>query len=190
LKSGDETPNIIPDRCGALTKMKMLSVLIAILFCACSAERNSDLTEASVPAPGCTSQPNRAAPMELAQARALWSSCRIDDYDVTMSYEPGGFLEPARPVLVKVRNGAKVSVEVPDKTDGRGIAFYGPYHTVESMFDRVETLRREATGSTIMTVRYNDLYGYPEEIKYSEPNPDAFFTFRVLELRPVGADGL
>lgn len=160
------------------------------MLCGCSTERTGGSTEEGVPPPACVSQTQRAEPMGAVEARALWDSCQIANYDITMSYRPSGFLEPARVVLVKVRKGAKLSVEVPDRNDQRGnLGFYAPYHTVEGIFARIETLRQGSSGITIMSVKYNDLYGYPEEIRYSEPIPDGGFTFHVLDLRPVGADG-
>src|SRR5687768_18577343 len=99
--------------------MKMLSVLIAFLLCGCSTERTSGLPEAGVPTPLPVTSP-RAEPLGHEEAKALWASSRVVNYDMTVSYETSGHLEPARVVLVKVRNSTRLSFEVPDKTDERG----------------------------------------------------------------------
>jgi len=178
--------NISPNS-GRGVHNKMLMVLIAFLLCGCLNACTSGLTESTVPTPVPVSKSTRADSIGYEDAKALWDSHRVVNYDMTISYEPSGFLEPARVVLVKVRNSAPESIEVPDKTDKRGrLGFYDPYKTVESMFSRIENLRQR---SGLLTVRYDEIYGHPKEIKYSEPSPDSSFTFRVLEFRPVTTDG-
>lgn len=165
--------------------MKMLSVLITVFLCGCSTERTSGLPEIGVPTPVPVSKSRRAEPMGPKEALALWASSRVVNYEMTISLDTTSYLEPARVVLVKVRNGSAVSVEVPDKSDGRGrLSFYDSFLTVEKMFAEIESLRR--TGS--VTVRYNESYGYPEEIEYFKPTPDTPFTFRVLRFQPLARD--
>ena len=170
-------------------QMKMLLVMIAFLLCGCSAEHSSGFPEVESKPSLPVSKSPRTGALGSEDAKALWTSSRVINYDIAISYEPSGFLEPARRVLVKVRNGTPISIEVPDETDSRGrLGFYGPYKTVDSMFERIENLR-ERSPSAILNVKYNKTYGYPEEIKYSEPNPDSSFTFRVLKFQPVASVG-
>lgn len=163
--------------------------MIAFFLCGCSAERTKSLSAAENTAHSPVSKTPHSDTLSHEDAKDLWISSRIVNYDITMSYEPGGFLEPAREVLVKVRNGTPISTEVPDKNDKRGrLGFYAPYRTVELMFERIENLRRESP-SPVLKVKYNDSYGYPELIDYVGLNPDSFFTFRVLKFQPVDSVG-
>jgi len=167
--------------------MKLLSIFVGLLLCSCSVERAGRLNAAPVapiPVPAATSP--RSDTTGSKEAKALWARHRLVDYDMTISLETSSFLEPARKVDVKIRNGTAVSLDVTDTTDKRGrLAFYDPYKTVESMFGRIESLRQRS-GS--VTVKFNKSYGYPEEIDYSEPNPDSSFTFRVVTFQPRAKD--
>ena len=163
--------------------MKASSVLIALLlWCGCSANPGNPVEARSSPTPPITSSETHSDKSAI-EAKVLWDGQRLFDYDMTISLETTSFLEPARVVAVQVRKAKPVSVKVPDPADKRGrLAFYDPYTTVENMFTQIESLRQRS-GS--VSVKYNNAYGFPEEIEYSEPNPDASFKFRVLDFRPV-----
>jgi len=162
--------------------MKISSVVIALLFfCGCSANTNKAVGAGPVAIPTVTFSPIESDILSI-EAKRRWDNERILDYDMTLSLETASFLEPARKVDVKVRKAKAVSVEVSDGNDKRGrLAFYAPYTTVEGMFVRIQDLR-ERSGS--VSVKFDDIYGFPEEIEYSEPSLDASFTFKVLSFTP------
>lgn len=163
----------------------MIKPLLLILIAACvgcSVEQTAQEKSPALPSP--TAEPPVGELRgEEAEFRELWMARAIRDYDMTVSYRPGGQLEPALAVNVGIRNGSPVSVEPADPTDKRGrLDFYDPYLTVDRMFARLAELR---TKPGRLEVTFNKEYGYPSAIEYAEPNPDAFFTMRVTSFRII-----
>ena len=162
--------------------IKPLLLLLVTAFVGCSVEQTAkDETPAL---PSATAAPSVGELRgEVAEFQELWMARAIRDYDMTVSYRPGGQLEPALAVNVRVRDGSVVSVEPADPTDKRGrLSFYDPYLTVDRMFARLAELR---TKPGRLEVKFNKEYGYPAAIDYAEPNPDAFFKMRVTSFRII-----
>lgn len=104
---------------------------------------------------------------KLAQARTQWDSKNVASYSYIVELEcfcaPASELEP---VLVTVRNGAVASLEYwdenPAKRTPAPAAIFGPYDTVEELFDLVEdAIDRDAD---MLQVGYDPEYGFPQII--------------------------
>lgn len=160
--------------------MRRLVIFFVFLLLGCSnvpSERALNEPELASISP----KPSRIDTSDLRECRRKWEETGILDYDMTVSLETTSYIEPARALDISVRTGKVVSVQVSDRGDERGgLGFYRPYLTVETTFDHIAALG-DRTGS--VSVKYNRLYGYPEEIEYFEANPDASFKFRVVRFK-------
>lgn len=167
--------------------MKQAHVLLAfVFFCACSDNSTRSVDARAANTTLVTPSPVAQLDRTFHEAKRLWESQGISDYDMKLSLETTSFLEPAREVEVQVRDGVTSSLSVPDPSDNRDrLQFYDPYKTVNKMFDQILSLKQKQ--GSLVDVKYNMSIGYPEVIEYSEPNPDTSFTVRVLEFRVIGA---
>lgn len=100
-----------------------------------------------------------AAALDLAQARQLWASAGIDDYDLIV--ERVCFCLYLGPVRVEVRNGRRVAT-VPVSGPPPETSAIGEYPTVEGLFDVVaEAMERPADE---LRVTYHPVLGYPVDL--------------------------
>ena len=103
----------------------------------------------------------------LQQARTKWDSKDVASYSYILELQC--FCAPAselRPVLVTVNNGAVVSLqywsENPNARPPAPASIFGPYDTVEELFDLVDdAIDRDAD---VLQVGYNSEYGFPEAV--------------------------
>lgn len=98
------------------------------------------------------------APADLHEARALWASAGVDDYELVI--DRSCFCAHHGPVRVRVVGGAKISVTL-DSESGEPIPLPA-YPDVEGLFDIVaDAVAREAHR---LRVAYHPSLGYPTQI--------------------------
>ena len=99
------------------------------------------------------------AALDLAQARSLWASAGIEDYDLLM--ERVCFCVYVGPARVEVRDGVQVAtiLETDLSLDPSAV---GEYPTVEELFELVaDAVAREADE---LRVTYHPVLGYPVDL--------------------------
>lgn len=126
---------------------------------------------------------------KLAEARTLWDRKDVASYSYILELEC--FCAPAeqlQPVLVTVRNGAAASVvywdDNPANRPPAPAAIFGPYDTVEELFDMIEdAIDRDAD---LLQVGYDRDYGFPTVINvdYEAGGSDQKLLF-VTEFKPI-----
>jgi hypothetical protein len=104
---------------------------------------------------------------ELEKNRRLWQEKNISDYDLTASLYKGGSSVWAEPVLIKVRNGQAISIEILEEkfkvlSDEEAVGGYRELDTIEKMFDYIQ---KGLDGEADMQVKYDKNFGYPKDIR-------------------------
>lgn len=108
---------------------------------------------------------------------AKWKAAGIKNYDFTASLIEGGARGYAYPVIISVREGSYVSIKAVKKDNLAGMKGYEEFNTVEKMF---EVIRSHLTDEFPAKVRYNEKYGYPENIIIGNPRfIDAWRSFEI-----------
>lgn len=113
---------------------------------------------------GCLGDDDSFQRDKLSAARSLWDSKNVSSY--TYILELQCFCAPATqlsPVLVTVENGAVKSLQYwntdPSKRTPAPASIFGPYDTVEELFDFVaDAIDRDAD---VLQVGYDPDYGVP-----------------------------
>lgn len=98
---------------------------------------------------------------DLEKNRRLWLESKIVNYDIVCSIDVSGITNPAKPVLIKVRDGKAISIEPISKSNTASVEMYKIFETVEKMFDKIEV---ESEKGAIVQVKYSKEFGYPEDI--------------------------
>ena len=109
-----------------------------------------------------------AASVKLDTNRKLWRESNIVNYDfVSEKPDPGGVTNTWQraPVLIKVRNGDQISIEMLSKKDE-----YAEMYRRTDGFEDIDTidklfayLRKELDGGRILSARYDKKFGYPKD---------------------------
>ncbi len=102
---------------------------------------------------------------ELERNRKLWQENKIMNYDFVIAKYAGGASNSWNypPVLIKIREGEKVSIEQADKD----LIAYFPsdefkdFDTIDKLFDY---MRQELDDRNILRVKYDKKYGYPKTV--------------------------
>lgn len=108
--------------------MKILLMFVVCVVCNCGSEHSSRALDVSPTPPSSAGTQSTGSSSTIDSAEfERWKALGIVNYDMTISLETTSFLEPARAVIVKVRNASPTSIEVADEHDRRGrLGFYGP----------------------------------------------------------------
>lgn len=104
---------------------------------------------------------------ELERNQQIWQESKIKNYDFVIAKYAGGQTSSwnRMPVLIKIREGEKVSLEKVEKdkdyvyssrTDG-----FEDIDTIDKLFDY---LRQELDDRNILNVEYDKNYGYPKSV--------------------------
>jgi hypothetical protein len=114
----------------------------------------------------------------LAVSRNQWELAAIDDYEFVVENRCFCMLG-GRPVRVVVRDGSIVSLTVLSTGEPVEEQFAGAYRTIDGLFDVVRDARER--DAYAMQVRYDDVYGYPDDvfIDYSDRMADEEFGWRI-----------
>jgi hypothetical protein len=104
---------------------------------------------------------------DLDKNRRLWQEKRIGDYDLTAGLYKGGSSVWAEPVLIKVRNGKAISIDILDEkykvlSDKEAIGGYKELDTIEKMFDYIQ---KGLDGEADIQVKYDKNFGYPKDMR-------------------------
>lgn len=123
------------------------------------------------------------APSDLFEARAMWASAGVDDYELLL--DRSCFCPDPGPVRVRVEDGRKVSV-TSDTASPEPIPLQ-TYPDVEGLFDLVdEALERQAHH---LRVAYHPSLGYPTqvEVDYERRTADDEIRYQAaLRVTPAG----
>lgn len=98
---------------------------------------------------------------ELRDARRLWESSQISNYEMVV--QSLCFCGETRAVRVTVADGVPVSHVYADTGEPMDPRFVVGFDTVEELFDRAEAALDE--GAQEFSARYHDELGYPQEIE-------------------------
>lgn len=101
--------------------------------------------------------------VKLEEHQRLWQENRITDYNLIVSLSKSGAYRGAESVLVKIRNGQAISIEILDEKYKampleEAICAYKQLDTVEKIFDHIQKALDEKAD---VYVRYNETFGYP-----------------------------
>lgn len=138
---------------------------------------------------GCLDNSDSFQRNKLNAARTLWNSKNVASYSYILELQC--FCAPASqlmPVLVTVQNGAVASVQYwdedpADRTPAPASVF-GPYDTVEELFDFVgEAIRQDAD---VLQVGYDAEYGFPNVVNVDyESGGSEQLLFFVTQFKPT-----
>ena len=106
---------------------------------------------------------------ELERNRNLWKQNEIYDYDFVITKSAGGLTNEWNrlPILIKVRDGERISIKSVEKdkdyviysrTDG-----FEDFDTIEKLFNY---LRQELENRRILEVKYHKNLGYPKSVTF------------------------
>lgn len=104
---------------------------------------------------------------ELELNRRLWQESKIVNYDFVAAKYAGGVTNEWNrlPVLIKIREGEKISIEKVEKdkdyvihsrTDG-----FEDFDTIDKLFIYI---RKELNGGKIVDAEYDSKFGYPKRV--------------------------
>lgn len=130
-----------------------------------------------------------AASSELERNRNLWQENKIDSYDFVIANSAGGNTNEwnRSPVLIKVRNNEKTSIEVESKSDksimARTVGFED-FDTIDKLFDY---MRRELNDTKIINVKYDKRFGYPKSVfmKFTNTIDHNYQTIQISKFETV-----
>lgn len=140
---------------------------------------------------GCLGDSDSLQRNKLNQARTLWDSKHVASYSYILELQC--FCAPASqlsPVLVTVQNGAVASVQYWDEDPAdrtpAPAGVFGPYDTVEELFDFVaEAIRQDAD---VLQVGYDAEYGFPNVVNVDfESGGSEQLLFFVTQFTPTPA---
>jgi hypothetical protein len=114
--------------------------------------------------------------------RKLWAESKISNYNMTVNIITITQNETAGPVLIKVRAGKPISIELLTKSDNRSVEPYNNYDTIEKIFDNIE--EKIEKGDRI-TVEYNKKLGYPVSITFTIENTNDVPNIRITKFEVV-----
>lgn len=126
---------------------------------------------------------------ELDKNRRVWQEKKIKDYDLTASLYKGGSSVWAEPVLIKVRNGQAITIEILDDkykvlSDEEAIGGYRELDTIEKMFDYIQ---KGLDGEADIQVKYDKNFGYPKDMRvnYVKRGSDSWQTMIIKKFEIV-----
>jgi len=133
---------------------------------------------------------DEAQRQHFAAASARWNAANIDSYTFTLGLAcECGTAEELRDVIITVENGVVVSREYEEDEEGSTApeSIFGPYDTVEELFDVVaESIRIDAD---LLNVAYHPTYGVPVllQVDPSSSVADDYLILQVLDFTPTPA---
>lgn len=112
-----------------------------------------------------------AASAELESNCHLWQENKIESYDfVIAKYAGGNTNEWNRlPVLIKVRNGQKASIEVESKSDNSYMTRTDGFEDFDAIDKLFNYLRQELSDGDIIDANYDKKFGYPKSVFAKSP---------------------
>lgn len=104
--------------------------------------------------------------VKLEYNQKRWAGNSIANYDFVVGKMMGGHTSPwnQSPVVIKVRDGQKISIELEsqsDKTDMARTDGFEEIDTIDKMFDY---MRRELDGGKMLEVEYDEQLSYPKSV--------------------------
>ncbi len=126
---------------------------------------------------------------KLSEARTLWNGKNVSSYSYVLELQC--FCAPANqllPVLVTVQNDAVASVlywdEDPDERTPAPASVFGPYDTVEELFDFIgDAINQDAD---VLQVGYDPEYGFPSVVNVDyESGGNEQLLFFVTQFTPA-----
>ncbi len=100
---------------------------------------------------------------ELERNRKLWQESKIANYDFVMEKGGGGVTNKfnASPVLIKIRNSEKISMESVTKDNAFNTESYTDFDRIDKLFDYI---KQELDDRKIIDIKYDKKFGYPKEV--------------------------
>ena len=141
--------------CTLTSFISIIALCICLLFIGCQSlgQTESSLEE---------KEEKLISSKDIQQARDMWLSRNISDYDMVVRFMPTGTHTPASPVIIKVRNNETVSIEPVSEEDKRGLIIkYSRFETVDKMFDKIQ---EELDNKAKVRGSFDSQIGYPKEI--------------------------
>jgi hypothetical protein len=109
---------------------------------------------------------------EIESNRRLWQENKIANYDFICQQIAGGE-NGWSAVVIKVQDSKTISIERTPKDGVAKIDGYEKFDTIDKIFDY---LKKELENGRIITAKYNEKYGYPEEFNIGYSNDiDSWF---------------
>lgn len=109
---------------------------------------------------------------EFASARMQWEAARPENYTITVRHTRSVWHSQDITVTVKggVTDHSARCTPAPTENGICAVEAYDPAdYTVEGLFSNVEGWLGRVDNNS-MTVRYNEQYGYPELIRFDDPD--------------------
>ena len=93
--------------------------------------------------------------------RKKWNDTKLSNYKMVISIFVTSFSSPAEPVIIEVKDNKAISVKPSSDSDKRSVGIYDAYDTVDKLF---EMIQNESNKGATVTVKYDNEFGYPNEI--------------------------
>lgn len=130
----------------------------------------------------CTKESSYKPPEDLAQAKSLWESKKIDSYTMTFNVSCFCIVDLNKPAEVVVKKNKIITVN--------GIAYdnsfplYGSYKTIQELFSHIEEMQKK--NPVVEELEFDPTYGFPSYIYYdvSEIIADEEIGYRVSDFKP------
>ena len=103
---------------------------------------------------------------KLEHNRRLWQKSKILNYDFVVWKSQGGTtnLWNRSPVVIKIREGEKTSIEVESKSDNSYMARTDGFEDFDTISKLFNFMRQELDDGKIIEAKYDNKFGYPKEV--------------------------
>ncbi len=117
----------------------------------------------------------------LEQNLNKWRDKGIVNYRIEATNDNGGFIPPASPVLITVRNGSPFEIRPKSDKDKRTIAYYPK--SVEEMFEWARKAKQN--DKTRVEIKYDPTRGFPNHLSVSTGEVDGFYTIDIVSFEEL-----
>jgi len=130
----------------------------------------------------CTKKEDETPKDEVAKAKALWESKKIDSYEMTFQVTCFCIVDLNRPAKVVVSNNKIVSVN--ETPYNESFMLFGSYKTIDELFIHIEEMREQ--NPVIEEFTFDPTYGFPSTIYYdvSQMIADEEIGYSVSDFKP------
>ncbi len=130
----------------------------------------------------CNKKSIEKSPKNLAQAKALWETKKIDAYTMTFTVSCFCIVDLNQPAEVVVKNNKIITVNGSPYDDS--FLLFGSYKTVPELFAHIEEMQKQ--NPVVEKLEFDPTYGFPSYIYYdvSEMIADEEIGYSVSDFKP------
>jgi hypothetical protein len=126
---------------------------------------------------------------DLSRNQSKWQDANLTHYRMQLSISCFCAFRDQMPLTVEVRDGQIVSMVAADGNEvldtDPNYAFFAPHATIDLLFGDIEQAVKD--GAEVVTVTYDDTYGFPAEIAIdiSQQMADEEMYYSVTSFEPL-----